>query len=158
MRRLFVLAFLICPSVLAAKHAVSVKMELMPEEGTNFISARVENETGLPITFCVELGQRSIHGNFSESTPIPFEAQAQTKSGWNTLLIGPAIGSVRRPAVLENGKTMDFPFWLRQSGKFRLLLRYWNGTPPNIDCDKPPVGSRQVKSSTKVAQIWYTVE
>jgi len=157
MRRVLALTLVVCSSALAAKR-VLVKVAVTPKDGTNSIVARVENQTAQPVTFCVEFGQRSVDGNIVESTPIPFEVQAQSDKGWSTLLIGPDVGSARRPVVLDGGKSADFPFRLRHNGKFRLLLRYWNGAAPDLNCKQPPAGSRQAKSSTALAQLVYTRE
>ena len=157
MRRVLAITLVVCSAALAAKRAVVVKIAVTPENGTNSIVGRVENQTGQPVTFCVEFGQQSVDGNIVESTPIPFEVQAPSNKGWSTLLIGPDVGSARHPVVLEAGKSGDFPFRLRHSGKFRLLLRYWNGAAPDLNCRQPPAGSRQVKSSTALAQVVSTL-
>lgn len=99
-----------------------------------------------------------MNGNIVESTPIPFEVQGQSDRGWTTLLIGPDIGSTIHPVVLKGGKSADFPFRLRHNGKFRLVLRYWNGAAPDLDCKQLPPGSRKVTSSTALAQLVYTLE
>lgn len=157
MRRVLALALVVCSSALAAKRVV-VKVAVTPKDGTNSIIARVENQTAQPVTFCVEFGQRSVNGNIVEHTPIPFEVQAQSNDRWSILSIGSDVGSDRHPVVLEAGKSADFPFRLRHSGQFRLLLRYWNGAAPDLNCKQPPGGSRQVKSSTALAQLAYTLE
>lgn len=141
----------------AAKNAVSVRLAVTPEDGTNSMVTRTENRTDQPVTFCVEFGQTSIHGNIVEATPIPFIVEATYGNGWNPLLIGPDMGSSIRPVVLESGKSADFPFRLKYAGDIRLLLRYWVGAIPDLNCNKPPAGWHQVKSPTVRTGIVYTL-
>jgi len=158
MRRALALAFLICSSALAANNAVVVRVSAVPEEGTNSVSARVENHGDQPITFCVDYGQRSVNGNIVEHTPIPFTIQAQSREqDWKPVNLNWNMGEGRRPVVLEAAKSSDFPFHLKLNGQFRLLLRYWNGSLPDMDCEKPAAGWREVKSQPARAELRYTL-
>ena len=42
---------------------------------------------------------------------------------------------------------MNYPFWLGYVGQSRLLLHYWNGASPDMDCDQPPANAQQAESS-----------
>lgn len=110
------------------------------------IQAKVENATSEPVTFCLEIGQSSMNGTTVEATPIPFTVQASSEDRWHTLLIGPDVGSLFRPVVLEAGKSYEFPFRLNEPGLMRLLLEYWKGSNSGLDCSKPPKHTHKVKS------------
>ena len=112
------------------------------------ITAEVENRGEAPITFCLEIGQTSPAPNEDgvESTPSPFIVQANSAGKWHTLMIGPDVGSSRHPVVLEADKSLPFPLRLRQEGKFRLLLSYWVGNRPELDCGHPPRGEKRLES------------
>ena len=63
------------------------------------------------VTYCVEYGQTSMNDGEVEATPSPFLVQRKDGSRWNTPLIGPDIGSIRRHAVvLDAGESHEFPF------------------------------------------------
>jgi hypothetical protein len=112
------------------------------------IPAEIENPSTEPITFCVEFGQTSPSPdeNGIEATPSPFAVQAHSEGEWHTLLIGPDVGSSRHPVVLEAGKTAQFPFRLRQTGQIRLVLWYWVGGMPDLDCGHPPKREKRLES------------
>jgi len=112
------------------------------------ISAEVDNRGETPITFCVEYGRTSPtqDENQSESTPSPFNVQANSSGKWNTLLIGPDVGSFQAPIVLEGNKSSEFPFMLRTKGKMRLVLWYWDKAMPDLDCKHPPNGEKRLES------------
>jgi hypothetical protein len=143
--------------LLATNTAVmaQVKISISPEHYKKYgeIHANVENSGNGPITLCVEVGQTSptVEGGI-ESTPSPFWVQQNTDGEWNTLMIGPDVGSHKAAAVLEPSKSMKFPFRLNASGRMRLRLNYWRGSMPNLDCHAPPKGSKLVTS------IVFTVE
>ena len=110
------------------------------------IQATVTNDGKVPVTYCVEFGQHSPKGDAIETTPIPFYVQKRHEGRWSTLLIGPDIGSLRSPVVLEPGKSHQFPFALVDVGDMRLVLRYWVGDLENLNCSSPPKGTKTKKS------------
>jgi hypothetical protein len=118
------------------------------------IPAEIQNLGNKPITFCAEIGQTSPSPgeNGSESTPFPFEVQANSGRRWHTLMIGPDAGSLRHPEVLKPENSIVFPFRLRQTGKTRLVLTYWDGSIPTLDCGHPPKGVKRLKSQAFVVQ------
>ena len=138
-----VLLYAFLPSAAAQ---VRVSIPLQSFHIHDEIPAKVENATSEPVTFCVEIGQRSTNGTTTEATPIPFVVQTSSEGKWRTLLIGPDVGSLRRPVVLEAGKSDEFPFRLSEPGVMRLLTEYWKGSNPGLDCSKPPKQAHEVKS------------
>jgi hypothetical protein len=103
------------------------------------IQAKVQNDGKETVTFCVQMGQTSLHIATIEATPIPFEVQRSNNKGeWGTLMIGPEMGSFFAPVVLDPGKSADFPFRIADSGMLRLHLTYWNGARPDFDCSAAP--------------------
>ena len=112
------------------------------------IHASLENGGSKPVTFCIEVGQTSPRGDGEiQATPSPFWVQRNSEGKWGTLMIGPEVGSLKSPQVLDPGKTMKFPFRLGDSGQMRLRLNYWNGSLPSLDCHAPPEGARRVTSA-----------
>jgi hypothetical protein len=118
------------------------------------IPAEIENSPSEPITFCVEFGQTSPSPdeNGVEATPSPFVVQAYSSGKWHTLLIGPDVGSSRHSVVLEAKKSAQFPFRLRQTGQIRLVLWYWVGAVPNLDCTHPPKGEKKIESKAFIVE------
>jgi hypothetical protein len=116
------------------------------------IPAKVENRAKFAVTFCVEFGQTSMKEGVPESTPYPFWVQRNDNGKWGTLLIGPDVGSVRGPVVLQGGESMGFPFRLNDSGRMRLRLNYWHGSFPDLDCHAKPKGIKLLTSTA------FTVE
>jgi hypothetical protein len=110
------------------------------------IRAKIENTSNNPVTYCVEFGQRSMNGGEVEATPSPFLVQQKNGSRWNTLLIGPDVGSSRHAAVLGAGESHEFPFRLNDTGTVRLVLYYWRGSMPDLDCGAPPKHAKQIMS------------
>jgi hypothetical protein len=111
------------------------------------IRATVQNKSSHAITFCVEFGQTSSTGNQIESTPSPFWVQQNLENKWSTLLIGPDVGSVRHPVVVEPGKSEEFALRLNNTGTMRLRLRYWDKSSPLADCAKLQAGTKLATSS-----------
>jgi hypothetical protein len=110
------------------------------------IRAKVENSNNTPVTYCVEFGQRSMNGDEVETTPFPFLVQQRNGSKWNTLLIGPDVGSSRHAVVLDSNGSHEFAFRLNDAGTIRLVLYYWLGSRPDLDCGAPPKHAKQVSS------------
>jgi hypothetical protein len=132
-----------------------VKIGISPEHYKKYeeIHANVENSGRNPVTLCVEVGHTSPTGEGGiQSTPSPFWVQQNNGGKWNTLLIGPDVGSHRAVTMLEPSKSMQFPFRLNVSGRMRLRLEYWTGSMPNFDCHAPPKGAKRVTSTV------FTVE
>lgn len=145
-----VLGFAFAP---AASAQVKVIVPAPEFDANEKIFAKVQNDGPEPVTFCVEIGQTSTQGATTEVTPIPFVVQQMTKGSWHTLLIGPDIGSFHKAEVLDAGKSLEFPFRLNAAGNVRLLLSYWRGSFPQLDCSKSPKGSRQVKSKPFILKL-----
>lgn len=61
-------------------------------------------------------------------------------------MTGPDVGSVRRPAVLQPGESDEFPFVPGSAGRMRLILSYWIGSLPDIDCSHPLKNAKKVRS------------
>jgi hypothetical protein len=116
------------------------------------IPAKVQNTGSYAVTFCVEFGQTWMKEGEVENTPSPFWVQRNNDGKWGTLLIGPDVGSIRGPIVLQAGESKDFPFRLNDSGRMRLRLYYWRGSVPSLDCHAPPKGMKLLTSAS------FTVE
>ncbi len=136
----------LCAFLPSAAAQVRVSIPFQSIRVNDEIQAKVENATSEPVAFCVEIGQSSTNGTTTEATPIPFIVQASSEGRWHTLLIGPDVGSLRRPVVLEAGKSAEFPFRLSQPGVIRLLVEYWTGSNSGLDCSNPPKHGLKVKS------------
>ncbi|MGC1416389.1 MAG: hypothetical protein WA817_13965 [Candidatus Acidiferrum sp.] len=126
------------------KITVPVKQYKVGEQ----IPAKVENRGKYAITFCVEFGQTSMKDGEVESTPSPFWVQSKDNEKWGTLIIGPDVGSIRQPVVLQVGESAGFPFRLAGAGKMRLRLNYWRGSFPDLDCRAKPKGKKLLTSAT----------
>lgn len=74
------------------------------------IRAKIRNLSRNSVTYCMEYGQTSMNNGEVESTPSPFLVQRKDGSKWNTLLIGPDVGSIRTTVVLDAGESHEFPF------------------------------------------------
>ena len=110
------------------------------------IYAKVENAGKDAVTLCVEAGQTSPLAGGVEATPTPFWVQHHSNGKWSTLLIGPDVGGMKTPLVLEAGEAQQFPFRLNDYGEMRLRLNYWRGSIPDLDCKATPKGSKLVTS------------
>jgi hypothetical protein len=82
----------------------------------------------------------------AEASPSPFLVQRKNGSNWNTLFIGPDVGSSRHAVVLDAGKSHEFPFRLNDSGTLRLVLYYWQGSTPDLDCGGTTKRAKQIVS------------
>jgi hypothetical protein len=137
--------------VLASLTATAqVKIHASPQHPKKYetIHASVENTGRNPVIFCIEVGQTSPkEGGEIETTPLPFWVQRNDNGKWGTLMIGPDVGSLRSPNLLEPGKSVEFVFRLGESGQMRLRMNYWNGPLANLDCHAPPKGTRVVTSA-----------
>jgi hypothetical protein len=118
------------PSLTAIAH-VKITVPEQRYKVEEQIRATVENSGTNPITICVEFGQTSPIGANVESTPIPFYVQRHDAGKWGTLFIGPDIGSIRHPVVVDGGKTLKFPFRMNSTGQIRLRLEYWLDSKPS---------------------------
>lgn len=135
--------------------AAQVRIHIPPQRQKKYekIHASVENAGSKPVSFCVEFGQWSPKGDGEiETTPSPFSVQRNNDGKWSTLMIGPDVGSLKAPQVLDPGKAVEFPFRLGDFGRMRLQLNYWNGSFPSLNCHTPPKGARLVTSAV------FTVE
>jgi hypothetical protein len=114
-----------------------------PEE---VIQAKVTNKSSAPVSYCVEFGQTSPHGETVVNTPLPFYVEKRGTDKWGVLLIGPDVGSSRHPIILDSGASQDFPFRLIDTGKMRLVLRYWVGERDDV-CNESAKDKRTAKST-----------
>jgi hypothetical protein len=136
--------FLILPTVTGAQVNIAV-----PEQQYKVherIDAKIENAGNGAVTLCMEVGQTSRSDDGVEATPIPFSVQRNSNGKWGTLLIGPDVGGMKTPLVLEAGEAQQFPFRLDDYGEMRLRLKYWRGSIPALDCKVSPKGSKLVTS------------
>ena len=108
------------------------------------IEARVLNRSNGPVTYCVQMGQYAPKGDTIERTPIPFYVQKRSGDQWNTLMIGPDIGSLLSVVVLDPAKAHEFPLRIADTGSIRLVLEYWLGDRKNMSCPRPTKGKRQL--------------
>jgi hypothetical protein len=118
------------------------------------IAAKVANVGDHEILYCVEVGQRSFKGpgvENMEATPIPFYVQKKSGRRWSTLLIGPDVGSLRTPVLLEPGQSHEFPFRLHDQGELRLVLDYWIGEK-DVNCKNTPKGRKKTQSEIFTVQ------
>jgi hypothetical protein len=136
--------------LLLGAHAKTLQIKIPGERFRPLerIPAEIENRGRTPITFCVEFGQTSPtpDENGIEAMPSPFELQANFDGKWHTLLIGPDVGSRRQAEVLEPGESRPYPFRLRETGKIRIVLSYWDGSMPKLECGHPPKGIKRLES------------
>jgi len=134
----FVLALLGLLLILPAATRAQVKVTVPARQYKvqEKIHAKVENAGKDAVTLCVEAGQTSLEG--VEAMPTPFWVQVHSNDRWNTLLIGPDVGSSKIPLVLAAGEAKEFSFRLSDSGEMRLRLNYWRGSTPDLNCKTPP--------------------
>jgi hypothetical protein len=145
-RPLWVAFALFYATGLAAQVRIVVpKRQYQPEEQ---IKARLENRSSRPITICVQFGQWSPKEGTIESTPSPFLVEQRGNGRWSVLLIGPDVGSNSQPVEVGSGKSLDFPFRLRDRGTMRLRLDYWIGSGPDVNCKDPTRGTKRLRSTT----------
>jgi hypothetical protein len=62
-------------------------------------------------------------------------------------MIGPDVGSVQAPKVLDPSDSVEFPFRLATHGQTRLRLNYWKGSLPKLDCRAVSKGAKLVISA-----------
>jgi hypothetical protein len=125
-----------------------VRVKIPPQElkPRGLILATIQNDSSEPITVCMQVGQIAPAGTFAVGRPIPFVVQKTVKDTWQTLLIAPDVGSARVAVVLDSRKSYDFPFWFSGAGTLRVVLHYWRGSQPNLDCATNPHGKKTAKS------------
>jgi hypothetical protein len=95
-------------SLLSLSVAAQVKIKVLQQNKKKYetIHASIENAGSKPITFCIEVGQTSPKGDGeTETTPSPFWVQGNDNGKWGTLMIGPDVGSLKSPEVLDPGKS-----------------------------------------------------
>lgn len=151
-RLIFTFSFL---TLFSRTAAAQVRIHIPPQHQKKYekIYASVENAGTKPVSFCVEFGQWSPKGDGEiEATPSPFWVQRNNDGKWSTLMIGPDVGSLKAPQVLDPGKAVEFPFRLGDSGRMRLRLNYRTGSFPSLNCHTPTKGERLVTSAV------FTVE
>ena len=146
-----------CALASAAAAQVRINISIPKMEGIPKIDATIQNQSNQPITVCLDLGYRSTSGNVVETTPHPFDVQKQSQDSWSTLLNGTDIGGFHRPDLIQKGDSVDFPFQPKTPGHLRLVLHYWAGSVPSIDCEKAPKGARKVKSKAFDIRPYYTM-
>jgi hypothetical protein len=113
------------------------------------IDVQITNADKSAISYCVQFGQVSSRTGAGtvediEHTPIPFYVQEWNRSKWNTLLIGPDVGSSRHAVVLKAGESQHYPFRLNDHGQMRLVLDYWRGE--NDRACEYPKGKKATRS------------
>lgn len=113
-----------------AQVEIDVPASLLSSE--DVIHVKVTNKGRLPMSYCVEFGQRSPHAGTIETTPIPFYVEKLNGEKWSVLMIGPDTGNSRHGVGLEPGSSQDFPFRLRDQGTMRLVLHYWMGNREDV--------------------------
>ncbi|PYX08842.1 MAG: hypothetical protein DMG88_09090 [Acidobacteria bacterium] len=117
----------------------------------NVIDVVIRNVSAKDVSFCVEYGFRSFRDpDHPETTPTPVYVKRKDKHGWNTLLIGPDVGSMRHSVSLGPGEFHEYPFRLSDSGTMRVLLDYWLGEN-NHACENPK-GRKTAKSRLFVVE------
>jgi hypothetical protein len=103
------------------------------------------NKSNTPVSYCVEYGQSSPHAGTTESTPMPYYFQNRGGEAWHVLLIGPDVGSMRHPEILDPQASAAFPFRPNDKGEMRWSLYYWVGERKDI-CDESAKGCKTAKS------------
>lgn len=147
----FILQLALAPYVSA-----QVKIIVPPHryESNDKITASVQNDGPESVTMCVNMAQTSTNHITVDSTPTPFRFEAESKQGWQAVMIGPDYKNMRRAVVLQPGQSLDFPFRLNVDGRVRLRLAYWKGASPAMNCAKPPTLAHHAKSPTfKIVEI-----
>lgn len=142
----WVLALLLLATSLSAQVRVVIPERHYQPQAK--IPAKLENQTSLPITVCIEFGQSSPKGDTSESTPSPFFVERNNNGKWSVLLIGPDVGRNPLPVEVEAGKSMEFPFRLNNQGTMRLRLDYWIGSRSDMKCYGPAKDTKHMHSAT----------
>lgn len=134
---------MLLPDIAPAQLEVSVSASVFKQEDS--IKATVTNKRSVAISYCIEFGQTSPHDGTVDATPIPFYVEAKRGETWNTLMNGPDVGSSRRPATLQAGAAIDFPFRLNDTGQMRLVLHYWIGERNDV-CNELTKGRKTTRS------------
>jgi hypothetical protein len=89
------------------------------------------------VSFCLEYGQRSfLDADHVEATPTPVYVKRNTKRGWDTLLNGPDVGSMRHSVTLGPGESQHYPFRLSDTCSMRAMVDYWMGESDRT-CESP---------------------
>jgi hypothetical protein len=84
------------------------------------IDVGVTNTSKMAVSFCVEFGHWSFRdADHFETTPTPVYVQRNNRGRWNTLLIGPDIGSIRHSVTVGPGESQHYPFRLSDQGQMR---------------------------------------
>jgi hypothetical protein len=137
-----ILAF-IC--ALTASAQVQIRIPSQRYKSHDTINVEIANTSAGDLSFCVEYGYVSyIDDNRSEATPTPVYVQQKRENGWDTLLTGPDVGSIRQSITLRRGESQTYPFRVNAHGEVRMVLDYWIGAPVG-SCENPK-GRRTAKS------------
>ncbi|MGB0065745.1 MAG: hypothetical protein WBP85_14985 [Terracidiphilus sp.] len=129
---------------LTASAQVQIRVPSQHYEAQDRINVEIVNTGTGDVSFCVEYGYVSYAEDHSESTPTPVYVQQKKEKGWDTLLTGPDVGSIRQSVTLGRGESQVYPFRVNAHGKIRVVLDYWVGNGAG-SCESPK-GRREVKS------------
>jgi hypothetical protein len=155
-----VLLFLAATTTTNARVKIRVAVTSIPGwTGPAKIQAIVDNNNAEPITICVDVGVGSLSDQDRdkiEATPHPFVVKSEAEDSWETLL-GWDVGKSYQPQVLQGRETLKFIFRPSQGGTLRLVLYYWQGSAPSIDCTGKRKGSRKAKSQPFSAGPFYVL-
>jgi hypothetical protein len=101
------------------------------------IDVVIANTSRKAVSFCVEFGHWSFRdADHIDATPTPVYVQRNYGGKWETLLIGPDIGSARHSVTIGPGESQHYPFRLNDRGKMRALIHYWIGESDRT-CENP---------------------
>jgi hypothetical protein len=132
--RAVVLAFF---CALTASAQVQMRIPSQRYKSHDRINVEIVNASARDISFCVEYGYVSyIDDNRTEATPTPVYVQQKRENGWDTLLTGPDVGSIRQSVTLGRGESQTYPFRVNAHGEVRMVLDYWIGAPVG-SCEYP---------------------
>lgn len=134
----------ICCSI-AASAQVKIQVPESSYRSHDKIDVEILNTGSKDVTFCVEYGYMSfVDSNNTEMTPTPVYVQRKVARGWDTLMTGPDVGSLRVPVSLVSGESQHYPFRVNDHGTVRLVLDYWVGSSGRKCGDN--MGGRSAKS------------
>jgi hypothetical protein len=111
------------------------------------IHPAVENRSSQPITYCVDFDQTSFKASFMQSTPTPFAIETEIRGKWQPLRSQPGVERLLRAVVLPPGQSKQYPFELIGGiGPVRLVLMYWVGSYPQLNCENPQASAFEARS------------
>lgn len=107
----------------------------------------IKNRGPQPITVCFQLEEE--HREDRQAQPFAFSVERLQQGEWTTVLttLGRSSGHTQ---VIKPGENIGFPFTLRETGQYRLVLQYWL-------MDNPPTNCADLHNGTEVKSKPFSV-